>query len=106
MPHLSPLSARASLHRPSPGRFSHLFIARTTIALFAAASILSPAPRLPAADNDQHSGLIVNAPTPKPINYDALTQEATALLQQEIRIDTTNPPGNELPVAKLLKAKL
>ena len=49
---------------------------------------------------------MVNAPTPKPINYDALTQEATALLQQEIRINTTNPPGNELPVAKLLKEKL
>jgi acetylornithine deacetylase/succinyl-diaminopimelate desuccinylase-like protein len=99
-------SARASFHRPSPGRFSHLFIAWTTIALFAATSIVTAAPRLHAAANDQHAGLVVNAPAPKPINYDALTQEATALLQQEIRIDTTNPPGNELPVAKLLKAKL
>ncbi|HEX4211087.1 MAG TPA: M20/M25/M40 family metallo-hydrolase [Candidatus Binataceae bacterium] len=63
-------------------------------------------PRAANNDHDAHDALVVNAPTPKPINYDALTQEAITLLQQEIRVDTTNPPGNELPVAKLLKQKL
>jgi acetylornithine deacetylase/succinyl-diaminopimelate desuccinylase-like protein len=69
-----------------------------------AAAFIALAPRLSLAASDDR--LVVSAPTPKPINYDALTQEATALLQQEIRIDTTNPPGDELPVAKLLKQKL
>ena len=69
------------------------------------AIIAGTAPRLHAG-SDSSASLVVNAPTPKPINYDALTQEATALLQQEIRIDTTNPPGDELPAAKLLKQKL
>lgn len=32
-----------------------------------------------------------------PVNWDALTQEAVTNLQNLIRIDTTNPPGNELP---------
>jgi len=50
-------------------------------------------------------GLVKPAPTPKPINYDKLTQEAVALLQQYVRINTTNPPGNELDAAKMLKEK-
>ncbi len=50
-------------------------------------------------------GLVEPAPPPKPIDYDKLTQEATDLLTQEIRINTTNPPGNELAAAKLLKEK-
>jgi acetylornithine deacetylase/succinyl-diaminopimelate desuccinylase-like protein len=49
--------------------------------------------------------LIEKAPPPRPINYDKLTQEAVALLQQYVRINTTNPPGNELDAAKLLKEK-
>jgi acetylornithine deacetylase/succinyl-diaminopimelate desuccinylase-like protein len=49
--------------------------------------------------------LIEPAPAPKPINYDKLTQEAVALLQQYVRINTTNPPGNELDAAKMLKEK-
>lgn len=58
------------------------------------------------AHNDQSPSLVVSAPTPKPIDYDALTKEGTALLQREVQINTTNPPGDELPVAKLLKEKL
>jgi acetylornithine deacetylase/succinyl-diaminopimelate desuccinylase-like protein len=42
---------------------------------------------------------------PKSIDWDALTTEATALLSSYIRINTTNPPGNELPAAKMLKEK-
>jgi acetylornithine deacetylase/succinyl-diaminopimelate desuccinylase-like protein len=47
--------------------------------------------------------LVDKAPVPKPIDYGKLTQEAVALLQTYIRIDTTNPPGNELPAAQMLK---
>ena len=32
-----------------------------------------------------------------------LRQEVTELLQELIRVDTTNPPGNETPVAELLR---
>ena len=45
------------------------------------------------------------APQAKPIDWDKITQEATDFLSKYIRIDTTNPPGNELPAAKLLKEK-
>jgi len=52
------------------------------------------------------SGEIVRkAPPPKPIDYDKLTQEATSFLSQYVKINTTNPPGNELPAANLLKEK-
>ena len=55
------------------------------------------------AHAEPHRNLVTPAPKPKPINYDKLTQEAVALLQNYIRIDTTNPPGNELPAAQMLK---
>jgi acetylornithine deacetylase/succinyl-diaminopimelate desuccinylase-like protein len=45
------------------------------------------------------------APAPQPFNWEKLTQEATALLSQYIRIDTTNPPGNELSAARMLREK-
>lgn len=48
---------------------------------------------------------ITKAPPPKQINWDKLTQEATALLSQYVRIDTTNPPGNELAAARMLREK-
>jgi acetylornithine deacetylase/succinyl-diaminopimelate desuccinylase-like protein len=63
-------------------------------------------PPLLHAHDDKRPSLVVSAPTPKPIDYDALTKEATALLQREVQINTTNPPGDELPVAKVLKEKL
>jgi acetylornithine deacetylase/succinyl-diaminopimelate desuccinylase-like protein len=50
-------------------------------------------------------GLIVDAPDPKNINYEKLTQEAVALLQQYVRLNTTNPPGNELAAAKMFRQK-
>jgi acetylornithine deacetylase/succinyl-diaminopimelate desuccinylase-like protein len=51
------------------------------------------------------SPIIQQAPAPKPLDYNKLTQEATELLSKYIQIDTTNPPGNELPAAKLLRQK-
>jgi acetylornithine deacetylase/succinyl-diaminopimelate desuccinylase-like protein len=45
------------------------------------------------------------APAPQAFNWEKLTQEATALLSQYIRIDTTNPPGNELGAARMLREK-
>ncbi len=42
---------------------------------------------------------------PKPIPWDPITAEATDLLSQYIRINTTNPPGNEIDAANLLKGK-
>jgi len=37
--------------------------------------------------------------------WDRITAEATDLLSQYIRLNTTNPPGNELDAAELLKRK-
>ena len=54
-----------------------------------------------AVDGDAFS----KPPAPKPFNWDKLTQEATALLSQYIRIDTTNPPGNELGAARMLRER-
>jgi acetylornithine deacetylase/succinyl-diaminopimelate desuccinylase-like protein len=48
---------------------------------------------------------VVKAPPPKAIDYDKLTQEATDFLSKYIRINTTNPPGNEMEAAKFLKEK-
>lgn len=45
------------------------------------------------------------APPPQPINWDKVTQEATDLLSKYIQIDTTNPPGNEIGAARMLKEK-
>ncbi len=39
---------------------------------------------------------------PLPVDWDALEQEATDLLQRYLRIDTTNPPGGEEAGAALL----
>lgn len=40
------------------------------------------------------------------INWDSATDEALAHLRQLIRFDTTNPPGNELPLARYLELTL
>jgi acetylornithine deacetylase/succinyl-diaminopimelate desuccinylase-like protein len=45
------------------------------------------------------------APPPQPINWDKVTEEATDLLSRYIQIDTTNPPGNEIGAARMLKEK-
>jgi acetylornithine deacetylase/succinyl-diaminopimelate desuccinylase-like protein len=51
------------------------------------------------------SGAVNEAPTPQAFNWEKLTQEATALLSKYIRIDTTNPPGNELGAARMLRER-
>jgi len=38
-------------------------------------------------------------------NWDQITAEATDLLSRYIRVNTTNPPGNELDAAELLRKK-
>src|SRR5208282_789852 len=48
---------------------------------------------------------VTQAPPPQPINWDKVTQEATDLLSKYIQINTTNPPGNELDAARMLKEK-
>jgi acetylornithine deacetylase/succinyl-diaminopimelate desuccinylase-like protein len=62
-------------------------------------------PVVAQARDSEGRGLVEPAPAPKPIKYDELTQEAVTLLQQYVRINTTNPPGNELVAAKMLKEK-
>ena len=64
--------------------------------------ILPPA-NLFALDGGQRA--VVKAPAPRSINWDKLTQEATALLSQYIRMDTSNPPGNELGAARMIREK-
>src|SRR5260370_8736323 len=48
---------------------------------------------------------VSKAPTPQPIKWDKVTQEATDLLSKYIQINTTNPPGNEIAAARMLKEK-
>jgi acetylornithine deacetylase/succinyl-diaminopimelate desuccinylase-like protein len=94
--------------------------ARAQLAIFALAAVLtlasptawtaSPAwaasSAHPASTARAEEGApISKTPAPKPVNWDKLTQEATALLSQYIRIDTTNPPGNELSAARMLREK-
>jgi len=73
------------------------FVAALT---FVAAALIS----LPAA-HAAGGAQVVKAPPPSPIDYDKLTQEATDFLSKYIRINTTNPPGNEMEAARLLKEK-
>src|SRR6266852_2270838 len=41
-------------------------------------------------------------PSPYGVDWQVVQDEAVRLLQQLLRIDTTNPPGNELTAAELL----
>ena len=51
--------------------------------------------------------LAQRAPQPaRPVDWNALRDEATRVLAEYLRIDTTNPPGNELAGARFLKAIL
>jgi acetylornithine deacetylase/succinyl-diaminopimelate desuccinylase-like protein len=64
---------------------------------------LAHSPTAAQTSKSAESGLVTKAPPPKPIDYDKLTQEATDLLSRYIKINTTNPPGNELAAANMLK---
>jgi len=59
----------------------------------------------PARGGRADSRTIQQAPSPAPLDYNKLTHEAADLLSKYIQIDTTNPPGNELPAARLLREK-
>src|SRR5579862_1603716 len=37
------------------------------------------------------------------VDWDALSRETVKLLQEYVRINTTNPPGNEIQTARYLK---
>jgi len=82
-------------------------IAERRACLFIGAAILLLcAPVRAASNRPSHlQGLVEPAPPPKRIDYGKLTTEAADLLTREIRINTTNPPGDELSAAKLLKEK-
>jgi acetylornithine deacetylase/succinyl-diaminopimelate desuccinylase-like protein len=64
---------------------------------------LAHSPASAQTSKSAESGLVTKAPAPRPIDYDKLTQEATDLLSRYIKINTTNPPGNELAAANMLK---
>ncbi|HXL87255.1 MAG TPA: M20/M25/M40 family metallo-hydrolase [Gemmatimonadaceae bacterium] len=42
----------------------------------------------------------------KPIDWDAIARESQTILADYLRINTTNPPGNEFPAARFLKGIL
>jgi acetylornithine deacetylase/succinyl-diaminopimelate desuccinylase-like protein len=50
--------------------------------------------------------LSLTAPAAGEPNWDALTTEAAEILSRYVQIDTTNPPGNELPAARFLEQVL
>jgi len=65
------------------------------------AASAAPSPNILPAE----SRGVTQAPPPQPINWDRVTQEAIDLLSKYIQMDTTNPPGNELGAARMLKEK-
>src|SRR4051812_9482581 len=50
--------------------------------------------------------LSLGAQAPRPVDWTAMQAEAVEALRQYLRINTTNPPGNELASARFLKAFL
>jgi acetylornithine deacetylase/succinyl-diaminopimelate desuccinylase-like protein len=65
--------------------------ARFSIAFFVSFTIFSP---MAAA---------AQAREPRPLDWDAITKEAQGMLADYLRINTTNPPGNEMKGALFLK---
>lgn len=82
-----------------------LRLALFALALVAAAPSSAIAVRAAGSAGKKKWSPVKKAPPPKPINWKKLTGEATALLSKYIRIDTTNPPGNELAAAQMLREK-
>jgi len=84
-------------------------LTRPIIALLAIATagvLLAPPGALSQPGNSVTPGrhsLVQKAPPPKQIDWDKVTQQATTILSKYIQINTSNPPGNELPAAKMLK---
>lgn len=85
-PSISPRAAVA--HRGSPGGLGRASSVAALVCLLLIAGV---------APGWAQSG--------KPVNWDAITTEATALLSKYIQINTTNPPGSELAAARFLREK-
>lgn len=67
--------------------------ARVSIAIFVSFTISSAATAAAAAQ----------APEPRQLDWNAITKEAQGILADYLRINTTNPPGNEIKGALFLK---
>ncbi len=80
-------------------------MARTALRVAALAAIAALSVSAGWAAGGINGASAIKAPPAQAFNWDKLTQEATALLAQYIRIDTTNPPGNELGAARMLREK-
>jgi acetylornithine deacetylase/succinyl-diaminopimelate desuccinylase-like protein len=92
---------RAQVMRKSIVAAGLLGCASVALALYA----IARASTAQAAQARPPASLIGAAPKAKRINYDKLTQEAVELLSRYVKINTTNPPGNELEAARMLRAK-
>src|ERR1051326_160586 len=55
----------------------------------------------PAPNGEQHTARSSAEPAP---NWEAMQKEALALFEQYLKIDTTNPPGNETRAARFFEA--
>lgn len=71
------------------------------VLLLGCASTPSPVPR--ATDAVESVALSEPCPRSVALDVEAVTAEVTCLLQQYIRLDTTNPPGNEIVGARFLE---
>jgi acetylornithine deacetylase/succinyl-diaminopimelate desuccinylase-like protein len=78
---------------------------RTASWVAALAAILALSLGASVGADSVDSDAVNEAPAPQAFNWEKLTQEATALLSKYIRIDTTNPPGNELGAARMLRER-
>jgi len=80
--------------------------ATTIVAAASPSSTATPAPTSGASSvAPSRQKILAVAPPPKPIDWDKVTKEATDLLSEYIQINTTNPPGNEIATARMLKEK-
>jgi acetylornithine deacetylase/succinyl-diaminopimelate desuccinylase-like protein len=79
---------------------------RTVFSLAISVAILIPiAADLSRARRAQGAAVPSVIATAAPIDWVKLGQEATILLSQYVQMNTTDPPGNELGAAQMLKAK-
>ena len=101
-PKMTTASANATLRRRASAAIAAACIL-ACVALSGSALAASPS----ATTNVLPFGSkgVSKAPPPQPINWDKVTQEATDLLSRYIQINTTNPPGNEIEAARMLREK-
>jgi len=93
---------RARLRQPiraSAARGASALIVVVVVVVVALAQPVRGQSASPSPSESQRAAI------PKAIDYDKVTAEATDLLSRYIKINTTNPPGNELAAAKMLREK-